>query len=122
MTRGLAVGVANAWLDSDFSTIFIRLHTGDPGVAGVSNGAAGDTTRQGVTMSAASGGSKSSTGTDPTWTNGGVTETLSDISLHNLAVAGVFKASGALAAPVPWALGNTFTLTTLTISLTPIAA
>lgn len=122
MTRGLAVAVANAWLDSDFSTIFARLHTGDPGAAGAANGAAGDTTRQAVTMAAASGGSKASTGTDPSWTNGGTSETISDISLHSLAVAGAFKGSAPLTVNQPWVSGNTFTLTNLVIALTPIAA
>jgi hypothetical protein len=62
------------------------------------------------------------TGTAPVWTNGGTSETLSHISVWDASSAGNFIYSAALSATQAWASGNTFTLTSLTFSLTPIAA
>lgn len=121
MTRGMAASVLNGWLDTAFATVFVRLHTGDPGAAGASNGALGDTTRQSITMGAAAGGVKSAT-TQPSWTNAGTSETISDISTHTLAVAGTFIGSGALTTARAWAATDTFTLTTLSVAITPVAA
>lgn len=124
MTRGLAVGVVNSFLDSTFSTtnLWIKLHTADPGAAGTTAAAAGDTTRKQATMAAASGGSKAMTGSAGPWTNGGTSETLTDISLFSLVTGGTFQGSAALTASQAWVSTNTFTLTSLTISVSPIAA
>lgn len=124
MTTGFAPAIVNSWLDGTFSTTnaWIRLHTADPGAAGNTAPAAGDTTRKQATMAAASGGSKAMTGTAGPWTNGGTSETLSHISLWSLVTAGVFNASAALTTPQAWASTNTFTLTGLNIAITPIAA
>jgi hypothetical protein len=121
MTYGHAVSVLNGWLDAAWATPFIRLHTGDPGAAGAANGAAGDTTRQSITMGPAVGGVKAATST-PSWTNGGTSETIDSIGAHTAAVAGSFIASGQLATPRPWAATDTFTLISLSISITPVAA
>lgn len=121
MTYGHAVSVLNGWLDTAWATVFIRLTTGDPGAAGAANGAAGDTTRQSITMGAAAGGVKSAT-TTPSWTNGGTSETIAGIAAFTAAVAGSFIASGALTTPRPWAATDTFTLSTLSIAITPVAA
>ena len=56
------------------------------------------------------------------WTNGGTSETLSHISCWDSTTAGTFLLSAALTASQAWASGNTFSLTSLSISLTPIAA
>jgi hypothetical protein len=56
------------------------------------------------------------------WTNGGTSETLSHISMWDHVSAGVFLASAALASTQAWANGNVYSLTALTIALTPIAA
>ena len=122
MTRGFAAGIMNSFLDTTFGTTWVKLHTGDPGAAGASNAAAGDTTRKQATMASASAGSKAMTGTAGPWTNGGTTETISDVSLWTLITSGTFNASAALAVNQPWASTNTLTLTGLTIAFTPIAA
>lgn len=124
MTTGLVASVVNGWLDGTFSTTnaWVKLHTSDPGSAGTTAAAAGDTTRKQATMASASGGSKAMTGTAGPWTNGGTSETLSHISLWSLVTAGVFQGSAALSASQAWVSTNTFTLTSLTIAITPIAA
>lgn len=124
MTVGLASSVVNGWLDGSFSTTnaWVKLHTADPGAAGTTAAAAGDTTRKQATMASASGGSKAMTGTAGPWTNGGTSETLTHISLWTLVSAGVFQGSAALTASQAWVSTNTFTLTSLSIAITPIAA
>ena len=122
MTVGLAAAPVNTFLDSTFGTNWIKLHTADPGAAGATAAAAGDTTRKQATMAAASAGSKAMTGTAGPWTNGGTSETLTHLSMWTASTAGTFNASAALSASQAWANTNTFTLTGLTISITPIAA
>ena len=124
MTVGVASGIANGWLDGTFATAtcYVKLHTADPGAAGATAAAAGSTTRLQATMASASGGSKAMTGSTGPWTNGGTSETLTHISLWTASTAGTFNASGALTASQAWVSTNTFTLTSLTISITPIAA
>lgn len=124
MTVGLASGVVNGWLDGTFATAtcFVKLHTADPGASGATAAAAGDTTRKQATMAAASGGSKAASASVGPWTNGGTSETLSHISLWSASTAGTFNGSAALTASQAWANTNTFTLTSLSIAITPIAA
>jgi hypothetical protein len=122
MTVGFASAIVNGWLDGTFGTNWIKLHTADPGASGATAAAAGDTTRKQATMAAASGGSKAMTGSAGPWTNGGTSETLSHISMWTASTAGTFNASAALTTPQAWASTNTFTLTSLSISITPIAA
>ena len=124
MTVGFAASVVNGWLDGTFATAtcWLKLHTADPGASGATAAAAGDTTRKQATMAAASGGSKAMTGTAGPWTNGGTSETLSHLSFWTASSAGTFNASAALSSSQAWANTNTFTLTSLTISVTPIAA
>ena len=83
MTVGLAAGIVNTFLDTTFGTTFVKLHTADPGAAGATAAAAGDTTRKAATMAVA---------------------------------------SAALSASQPWVSTNTFTLTSLTVSISPLAA
>lgn len=124
MTTGIAASVANGWLDGTYSTTnaWVKLHTADPGAAGATAAAAGDTTRKQATMASAAAGSKAMTGTAGPWTNGGTSETLTHISLWSLVAAGVFQGSAALSASQAWVSTNTFTLTSLSIAITPIAA
>lgn len=124
MARGLAAAIVNGWLDGTFATAtcWIKLHTADPGASGATAAAAGDTTRKQATMAAASAGAKAMTGTAGPWTNGGTSETLSDITLWTASTAGTFNGSAALTANQAWANTNTFTLTSLSIAITPIAA
>ena len=102
--------------------IFVKLHVGDPGAAGANSAAAGSTTRVAADFSAAAAGAIALTGTNPQWTNGGTGETLSHISVWDASSAGNFLWSAALTATQPWVSTNTFTLTTLGVSVTPLAA
>lgn len=124
MTVGVAASVANGWLDGTYSTTnaWVKLHTADPGSAGATAAAAGDTTRKQATMASASAGSKAMTGTAGPWTNVSTTETITHISLWSLVSAGTFQGSAALSASQAWVNTNTFTLSSLSISITPIAA
>jgi len=121
MTVGVAGAIADAWLDV-LDDPWIKLHTADPGAAGTTAAAAGDTTRKQCTTGASSGGTKSSSGSTGPWTNGGTSETLSHISLWSASTAGTFWRSIALSASQAWVSTNTFTLTSLTLTVTPIAA
>jgi len=130
MTVGFsAANLANKWLDMLGGTAFtapttfaVKLHTADPGASGATAAAAGDTTRKTVTWGAASAGSKAMTAMSGAWTNGGTSETLTHVSFWDATSAGNFLGSAALSASQAWVSTNTFTLTSLSISLTPIAA
>lgn len=132
MTVGFsATNVLNPWLNairsggSTFTVVagtFVKLHTGDPGANGTANAAAGSTTRVAVTQGAAAGGAIAMTGTQPQWTNGGTSETISHVSVWDAITSGNFLYSVALTASQAWAAGNTFTLTGLGVTLTPVAA
>lgn len=103
------------------SGTYVKLHTGDPGGAGTTAAAAGSTTRVSATFSAASGGAIALSNS-PQWTNGGTSETLTHISVWDASTAGNFLWSAALSSSQAWASTNTFTLTTLGVSITPLAA
>lgn len=132
----MAVGISSTnlaapWLNvlkntaaSAIPLIAIKLHTnvGDPGASGTANAAAGDTTRKTVTWGSVSGGSLAMTAMSGSWTNGGTSETLGYISAWDSTTAGNFIFSAALTASQAWASGNTFSLTSLSFALTPIAA
>ena len=132
MTVGVStVNTANAWLDcirSGGSTrtvvagTWVKLHTADPGAAGATAAAVGDATRKAFTQAAASSGSITLNGTNPSWTNGGTSETITHISVWDASTAGNFLYSAALTASQAWVSGNTFTLTSLTVSIAPLAA
>ena len=104
------------------TTRFISMHTADPGSAGTSAAAAGSTSRSQVTFSAASGGAIALTGTQPTWTNGGTTETITHISVWSASTSGNFLWSAQLSASKSWASGDTLTLTSCGLSLSPLAS
>lgn len=106
--------------------IAVKLHTsaGDPGAAGASNAAAGDTTRKTATFAAPTGTTTRAialTASPAAWTNAATTETLGYVSAWDSTTAGNFLWSAALAATQPWVNTNTFTLTTLGVSITPVA-
>lgn len=127
MTVGLAAAVANAWLDTfrnvaaQYSAIYVKLHTGDPGSAGTANASA-ETTRKLAAFNAASGGSMALTST-LSWTSWSAgTETISHVSIWSASSGGTFYGSGALGSSKTVNNGDTFNLTALTASLTPLAA
>lgn len=128
MTAGLAPSLANQILEiyrnvapTLVATPFIQLHTGDPGAAGTANVSVGSTTRNAVTWNAAAAGSMTLASL-AAWTNGGTSETITHISIWTASTAGTFKQSAALTASQAWVSTNTLTLTTLTLSYTPLAA
>lgn len=131
MTAGLAATtLANKWLDMLGGAAFTaptgtwaKLHTGDPGSAGTAN-ASSVTTRMQFTWSAASAGSKSITTTLPAWTSWAGTngEVVTHISVWDASTAGNFLYSYALTASKTVNTGDTFTLTSHSFAITPIAA
>jgi hypothetical protein len=129
MTVGIAAAVANADLNrfrntagaALGATIYVQLHTADPGAAGTTGVSAGSTTRNAITWNAASAGSMT-LATLSAWTNGGTSETISHVSLWDASTSGTFLHSFALSASQAWVSTNTLTLTTFTLSRTPIAA
>jgi hypothetical protein len=61
-------------------------------------------------------------GTAPSWTNGGTSETITHISVWDASTAGNFLYSAALSASKAWVSTDTLTMNTLGVALTPIAA
>ena len=130
MATGLASGQADAILDalcrsvaySDPAGFFVKLHTGDPGAAGAGN-PAGETTRQSVTFSAASGGAITNSAA-VTWTNVSTTETVSHVSFWSANAAGTFLGSDALNSSRSLTAGDTFEIAIgdLDISIGAIAS
>ena len=107
----------NVFRNTSFAVanVYVKLHTGDPGEAGTSNAAA-ETTRKLISFSAASGGSMSSSATVE-WTNVSTTETYSHFSLWDNASAGNCLWTGALSSSAAVTAGDTFQITSLTLSL-----
>ena len=97
------------------STVYLKLHTGDPGEDCTANAAA-NTSRQSVAFSAASSGSIVSSAT-VSWTSVSTTETYSYWSLWDASTAGNPLWSGALSASAAVTAGDTFQITSLTLSL-----
>lgn len=130
MAVGLASSIANSVLDAlcrsvtwtEPAAFYVKLHTGDPGASGASN-AAGETTRQAVTFSAAASGAITNSAA-VTWTNVSTTETVSHVSFWDAAAAGTFLGSDALNTSRSLTAGDTFEIAIgdLDLSITPIAA
>jgi len=97
------------------STVYIKLHTGDAGEDGTSS-AATETTRKSVSWSAASSGSISASATLE-WTNVAATETYSHWSAWDNSTAGNCLWTGALSSSASVTAGDTFQITSLTLSL-----
>ena len=97
------------------TTVYVKLHTGDPGESATSN-AASETTRKAASWSAASSGSIA---TDATleWTNVAATETITHWSLWDASTSGNALWTGALSSSAAVTAGDTFQITSLTLSL-----
>ena len=120
MTVGIRSADADSLLDTLLgSTPAFTLHTADPGAAGTSNASVGDSTKKTGAASASSGGTKSISSAVTGWTNGGTSETISHVSCW---ITTTFKVSSALTASRAWVSGDTFSLSTFSVSLSPIAA
>ena len=130
MARGLsAVNLANAWLNVISGTTFtgaagsfIQLHTGDPTSAGTS-AVSSVTTRPSATWNAAASGAKSISAS-PSWTSWAGTngEVVTDVSDWSASSAGTFYFSVQLTASKTVNTGDTLTLSSLSVSLAPLAA
>ncbi|MDE2469458.1 MAG: hypothetical protein KGL35_12105 [Bradyrhizobium sp.] len=131
MTVGLSsANVATPWLNFFRGTntttapasLYAELHTADPGAAGTTSVSVGSATRNSFTFAAPSGNALALSGAPAAWTNGGTSETLTHVAIWSASTAGTFFFSAALTSSQAWASGNTFTLTSLSVSLSPIAA
>ena len=129
MTVGLsAANTANKLLETigrsgttfTAGSLYVKLHTADPGSAGTT-AASAVTTRYACTFSAASAGSMSLSSMGGTWSMT-ATETISHISLWDASTAGNFLWSVALTASKSVVSGDTLSLTSLTLAFSPIAA
>jgi hypothetical protein len=130
MARGLsAANLANAWLNVLGGTTFtapantyVGLHTGDPGASGTAN-VSSVTTRPVLAWNAAASGSKTISNT-PSWTSwaGTSPETVTDVSVWSASSAGTFYFSVQLTASKTVQTGDTLTLSSLSVSLSPLAA
>jgi hypothetical protein len=94
---------------------YVKLHLGDPGEDGTAN-AATEATRKLVSWSSASSGSKASSAT-LSWTNVAATEVYTHWSLWDNSTAGNCLWSGSLSASASVTAGDTFEITSLTLSL-----
>ena len=97
------------------ATVYLKLHTADPGEA-ATTAAAGETTRKSVSWASAASGSIASSATVE-WTNVASTETYTHWSLWDASTAGNALWTGALSSSAAVTAGDTFQITTLTLSL-----
>jgi hypothetical protein len=97
------------------TTVYIKLHTGDAGEDGTSN-AATNTSRQSASWAAASSGSIATNATI-SWTSVSTTETYSHWSMWDNSTAGNCLWTGALSSSAAVTAGDTFQITSLTLSL-----
>ncbi|WP_405888871.1 hypothetical protein OG762_36970 [Streptomyces sp. NBC_01136] len=132
MAEGLSTTLVSNWLNTlraagaafgPVAAQYAQLHTANPGAAGTTAISAGSNTRVIFTHAASSAGSALAlTGTNPAWSNGGTTETLTDISVWTASSGGTFLYSVALTASKSWSSGDSFTLTSHGVSLSPQAS
>jgi hypothetical protein len=97
------------------TNVYVKLHTADAGEAGTSS-AATETTRKVAAWATASSGSIATSATLE-WTNVAATETYSHWSLWDDVSAGNCLWTGALSSSAAVTAGDTFQITTLTLSL-----
>ena len=97
------------------ANVYVKLHLGDPGEAGTSN-AATETTRKVAAWASASSGSIATSATLE-WTNVAATETYSHWSMWDASTAGNCLWTGALSSSAAVTAGDTFQITSLTLSL-----
>jgi hypothetical protein len=97
------------------SNVYVKLHTGDAGEDGTSN-AASETTRKVAAWATASSGAIATSATLE-WTNVASTETYSHWSMWDALTSGNCLWTGALSSSAAVTAGDTFQITTLTLSL-----
>jgi hypothetical protein len=112
-----ALGIFNGTAPTTYSTVYLQLHTADPGTAGTTSISAGSTTRVAVVFGTAASGTITMTTSNPQWTNGGTSETITAISIWSASTSGTYLSSGALTTSQAWASGNILQLSSLSISI-----
>lgn len=124
MATGISSYLANAWLDAlgnntsfAVTTVYVKLHVGDPGANGTSN-AATETTRKAASFAAASTGAIASDAAI-TWTNIAGSQDATHFTAWDNETAGNFLFSGTITANA-YTAGDTFAISSgaLTVSLT----
>lgn len=135
MATGISsANIATAWLNTlrsagaAFGPVagsFVRIHVGDPGSAGTANYAtecAGSTGGQSATLTASAAGSSLTLSNSPSFAITS-TETVTHISVWSAATGtALFQYSIALAISQAVNSGDTLTLNTLVVGITPQAA
>jgi hypothetical protein len=97
------------------TNVYIKLHLGDPGEDATSNAAVEDTRKVSAWDAAASGAIATSATIE--WTDVSTTETYTHWSAWDASTAGNALWTGALSASAAVTAGDTFQITTLTLSL-----
>ena len=97
------------------SNVYVKLHTGDAGEAGTTN-AATETTRKVAAWATAASGSIATSATLE-WTNVAATETYTHWSLWDALTSGNCLWTGALSSSAAVTAGDTFQITSLTLTL-----
>ena len=97
------------------TNVYIKLHTADAGEAGTSS-AASETTRKVAAWATAASGSIATSATLE-WTNVAATETYTHWSMWDASTAGNCLWTGALSSSAAVTAGDTFQITSLTLSL-----
>lgn len=97
------------------TNVYVKLHTADAGEAGTSS-AATETTRKVAAWATAASGSIATSATLE-WTNVAATETYTHWSLWDASTAGNCLWTGALSSSAAVTAGDTFQITSLTLSL-----
>lgn len=95
--------------------VYVQLHTGDSGEDGLNNEATEDTRKEAAWATASAGSIATSATLE--WTNVAATETYSHWSLWDALTAGNCLWTGALSTSAAVTAGDTFQITTLTLSL-----
>lgn len=113
----LLAAVFNAGTYTGDASLFVQLHTGDPGTAGTAN-VASNSTRKSITFAAAASGAVASSNA-PSWTSVPTSETYAYISIWSASTGGSCRWSGPLNASQAVTAGDTYTLTSgqVTVSL-----
>ena len=97
------------------ATVYIKLHTADPG-EDCTTAAASNTDRQSVAWASAASGSIAASAAI-SWTNVSATETYTHWSMWDASTAGNPLWNGALSSSAAVTAGDTFQITALTLSL-----
>lgn len=97
------------------TNVYVKLHTGDAGEAGTTN-AASETTRKVAAWATAASGAIATSATLE-WTNVAATETYTHWSMWDASTAGNCLWTGALSSSAAVTAGDTFQITSLTLSL-----